>query len=152
VQPVKESVEPWLLLAPAVGLWAAIIASRARKRARMSRQWLTTKGIVTESKFVKGGRNGDVAFVTYLYFTPEERRGSGLGPGGSMVADPAAVVRRFPKGQEVLVRYDPNNPNDSFLESGAQVPISWFIFLAVVGIGFPVIYFVWVALLNRSGT
>ena len=87
------------------------------------------------------GRGGDKAWVTYDYSTPERRSGSGLSPGGSLIANPAAFVKRFPKGSEVKVRYDPANPSDSFVDLGAHVQVPELIVLAILGLSFPPAYF-----------
>jgi hypothetical protein len=83
------------------------------------------------------------AIVAYYYYTPEERFGSSLGPGGSLVANPAAVVRHYPVGAKVRVRYNPKRPEVSFLDSGLTVQSRSLKFLAVVGISFPFLYFLW---------
>jgi len=81
--------------------------------------------------------------ISYFYYTPEERRGCGLGPCGRLASDPEALVRRYPKGKKVSVRYDPVRPYVSFLDSGDMGQVKGLAFLAVIGIGFPFLYFLW---------
>jgi hypothetical protein len=132
-----------LFFFPAVGVWAAVMAYRMRRRKEQGASWPTASGIVTQAKFITGGKNADSAIVTYVYHKPEERRGSGLGPCGRFASDPAATVRRYPEGSHVRVRYDPERPDVSFLDSGDGGQIRLFIVLAIIGIAFPLAYYLW---------
>jgi len=136
----------FLFIATAVGICAAIMAYRASKRIRISKAWPTTSGIVTQSALVRG--RGPSALISYVYFAPEERYGSGLGAGGHLIADPAALVRRYPKGAKVKVRYNPSNHAESFIDSGGQVPLRSLKFLAVISIISPLLYFLWITWLR----
>ena len=147
---MDNRVEIWLFFAPAIGIWAAVMAYRARRRARESISWPTTSGIITESTLVRGGRSGDTAHLVYLYHTPEERRGTGLGPCGRLASDPEALVRRYPKGEKISVRYNPERPEISFVDSGDTGQIRGLTFIAVFGISFPLVYFAWVKWLEST--
>ena len=126
-----------------VGIWAAVMVYRARKRSRDATLWPATSGVIIKSMFIKGGRTGDMAIVAYHYYTPEERFGSGLGPDGLLVANPMLIVKRFPVGQKVRVRYNPKRPEVSFLDSGALVQTRELTVLAVIGISSPLVMFLW---------
>jgi len=141
-----NNAEPWLFLAPLVGIWAAGMAIRARRRVSLTQDWPSTNGVITHSVLTLAGRGGTKAQVTYEYFTPERRIGCGLSPGGSLIADPACFVKRFPKGIEVTVRYNPANPFDSFIDSGARVQVPELTVLAILGLGFPPAYYLCVYL------
>jgi hypothetical protein len=132
-----------LFFFPAVGIWAAFVAYRMRWRTKQGASWPTASGIVTQAEFIKGGRGGDTAVVTYVYHTPEERRGSSLGPCGRLASDPEAIVRRYPKGAQVHVRYDPERPDVSFLDSGDGGQVRLFVVLAIIGTSFPLAYYLW---------
>ena len=144
---LDSSIEAWLFLAPVLGVWAAVMAIHARRRIRRTLEWPSTKGIITNSVLIEG-KGGTKARVTYEYFTPEPRIGFGLSPGGSLIANPAAFVKRFPKGTEVPVRFDPANPSDSFIDSGAHVQVPGLIVLAIFGLSFPPAYLLYIYLLK----
>lgn len=89
-----------------------------------ARGWPTVTGRVVSSRVSRGADRSEAdstPWVTYAYEVGGRSYKSSILTRGdiTLAGDEHAqrVVARYPKGAEVTVTYNPNNPEDAFLES-----------------------------------
>jgi hypothetical protein len=134
-----------LIAVGVLGIIAAVFLIRALasiRRARASRAWPSITGTILSSNVVAGrrpGRNG-VSYhpsVMYEYHVNGQRYmgnrisfGAQVGTGISSWAQ--NKLAQYPVGASVAVHYNPLNPADAVLESGAAASWSMFLIPAIL--------------------
>jgi hypothetical protein len=95
--------------------------------AKASENWPMTKGEISSSeidKTRKDNRDRYSADITYRYTVDGTNYTGRRLSFGEMISDnyedAAAIVEKFPKGKDVEVYYDPQNPRDCVLEPGMK--------------------------------
>lgn len=118
-----------------VGLGLGSGGFKAKARSRMVAAWPVARGTVSASEVVrhsstgashKGGMVKRVSYeavVRYAYEAAgKKHKGASIGfekcEGGKSMAE--QCVRRFPKGSEVDVRYNPGDPGEAYLDPRAD--------------------------------
>jgi hypothetical protein len=119
------------LVSIGVGLYLASITIPEFTAARASESWEEVRGVILESKVFKPERPGPnttrKAGVLYTYVVAgEEYQGrriffgatTNLGAVTGLARSANDLTRKYPKGKEVVIYYDPGNPRESVLEQG----------------------------------
>ena len=112
------------------------------RKSKESRQWPAASGKITESatqgSFEQTGRGGmwiERPKLSYTYTVDsKEYEGHSIGVaemGSASKQDAQEKIAPYPVGKEVMVFYNPRNPDEAILEkqSGANT----FVFLGIVG-------------------
>ena len=127
------------------GFASSIFGALSIYRAYESRGWPGVPGVVVSSKVVRisGSRSrrsgprrtSRAAAVEYRYVVgDQEHVGRRISFAGTPAGDGARdVVRRYPRGADVTVYYDPDDPSSSVLEVGMVSVAPWIL----IGIGLP---------------
>ncbi|MBT3200647.1 MAG: DUF3592 domain-containing protein [Phycisphaerales bacterium] len=122
------------LVFAAVGIGIAIVGVNMLAKANASSAWPSVKGKIVASdvkkstssrKRSKGRRKSTKyrAIIKYEYTVAETKHtGNQVSFGGSSTSMSAAkaVASRYPKGADVDVYYDPENPDEAVLETGTS--------------------------------
>ncbi|NIS81779.1 MAG: DUF3592 domain-containing protein [Anaerolineales bacterium] len=116
--------------------------SRLRLAAR-TRAWASTLGMVVESR-VKQDFIGDAInyqpLVRYTFsYRGQEFESDQIFIGSKFFTTPSKAlpyVHRYPEGRSVRVYYDPQDPSQSFLETGrsSRIYIDFVIGLGLIGV------------------
>ena len=108
-----------------VGLGGIVISIwgwRVLRCSQQTKQWPTTAGVIEESK--PGSEHDDLLpHIVYRYETDGQAlRSSFEFPSGThpMPEFVQAYLKKYPVGVEVTVYYNPQQPQQSTLEPGAQ--------------------------------
>jgi len=139
------------LVFAAVGVLVAVIGLSTLAEANASASWPTIKGAVvssdvekkTSTRSRKKKRESSTSYravVRYEYTVGDKQHTSGrISFGGTSTSMGAAkeLVGRYPKGAEVDVYYDPDDPEQAVLESGKQassyIPLGVGVLFTIVG-------------------
>jgi hypothetical protein len=110
------------------GLWSGLVHRRASAQRAASERWLNAPGRIVAAEVRRGGGTTSshyayyVPAVRYTYVVNgREREGTRLRFGMPSARSPGgvqAMLRPYPPGATVQVRYDPDNPDQSVLEPG----------------------------------
>lgn len=138
---------PFLIIAVGLAGWA--IYFRAHSRIKIIRTWPTAPAVITGSSVKKryqhvarthGSRRRPIyaPAVTYAYHVAGvEYRHDGISPVGWAARNPRAAqntVERYPPGRECQVVYNPERPEEAFLEVGDGNEAILFAILGTVAI------------------
>lgn len=122
---------PFLIIASGMAGW--VIFFRARKRIQVIQTWPITPAIIAESHVEKTYRHANVSHgsprrpmytprVKYAYHVADvDYRNDAISPVGSGSRHPTAAqstVDRYPPGHQCDVRYNPDRPQEAYLEPG----------------------------------
>jgi hypothetical protein len=110
------------------GLSDLLTASRAKS-------WPTVPGIVQSTELsTTRGRRGRTTYTPVVKYGYEVNGSSFVGDrvdygdrGTSSMTDAMAVASRYREGQQLLVRYDPKDPQSAVLEVGTTMD-NWLVF------------------------
>jgi hypothetical protein len=101
---------------------------------KRSKNWPTTSGQVKSSRISYDSGSDKTSGTPYVLYAFEvngkKYKSSVINPGDVTLADndaAARVVARYPTGTNVIVHYNPQNPEDAFLEpfSPASARVWW---------------------------
>jgi len=135
------------------GLIVLLFALKAIKKAKASSQWLTaegeiTKSIKTESKVKKGDITTYDAEIEYKYtvngreYTSDRIYfGSSISIGGGEIKS-SFLFGKYYASKKVTVFYNPEDEEESVLETGIQNELYWVVAISIIIIAFG-IFFAW---------
>ncbi len=140
-------IKNWLGIALiGLGVFAISIGLATAKRVNDSANWPSTPGEITKSMIVTKQRRRRRSRPTTQHL-PEIQFEYTVGSSKLMHKQlyfsnqsPAQVVKKYPKGSNVVVKYNPNDINDSFLEppelANSYVMYGMGAFLVLLGVSF----------------
>ncbi|MBV9882837.1 MAG: DUF3592 domain-containing protein [Sphingomonadaceae bacterium] len=118
-----------LLIGLVGGLWAGLAHRRASAQRAAAERWLSAPGKIVAADAVL--RGGTQTYNRYSYYSPavrytyvvngREREGNRLRfgmPSAKTRGGIEKMLKPYPVGATVQVRYNPDNPDDSVLEPG----------------------------------
>ena len=101
-----------------------------------SKTWPTTTGTIINSRISGSTRIiGRKAFIRYGYLVDNKSYTSQLVSYTWKCVDYAGsieILREFPQGKQVVVYYNPANPNDAVLRTTISGRISWLFFISTL--------------------
>lgn len=117
---------------PLLALFLAGLAIRTRRRAAAAYAWPTTQGVVLDSTVKSTFNKGSYApKITYGYSVGGQRYQSSVMSrdfeSGSSRDTAEAKANQYPVGREVVVRYNPEKPQEAVLE--LVTPVVWWLYL-----------------------
>jgi hypothetical protein len=111
----------------AIGLWLLVLGVSGLSVGLASRGWSEAKGQVADWAMAYHTHQREnwvemsyEAQVTYAYAVGQSAYTSTTGSHFGTEAEANEFLGRYPVGSEVMVRYDPANPERSVLETGVQ--------------------------------
>lgn len=103
-----------------------------------SQSWPTTEGVIIDSRIAGSTRIiGRKAFIKYDYYVDGERYISPLVSYTWKCIDyegSIQILREFPKDKNVVVYYNPDNPENAVLKTEISGRISWMFLFSVLTI------------------
>ncbi len=110
----------------AVGIWALFDGTQRAVEAIRARSWPVARGTVLISRYDQWRTKGDIRVAAlcieleYIYLVGDKvYEGHRVNTGWKCFGDQKhmeEILKRYPSGKTVEVRYDPDNPKISLLE------------------------------------
>ena len=126
-----------------IGLAVLFVAIwfRVRQRAQRTETWSSVTGTVNESRAVLSSdpeAAGDALVLTYTYVAAGRSfQGHEVSMGG--ISNVRKTAAKYTAGTQVIVYYDPQEPQSAVLERGSSGSWMWLAFAAgalVIALGF----------------
>jgi hypothetical protein len=130
-----------------VGIFSVTIVCRLKAIQQKTGSWLEADGVMLDIAADKWGRVRH-AYARYEYYAPNLQVGTRICPYGCEESDPGVYLRRYPKGGKIVVRYDPSNPQECYLELPVGRGIKLWSALSTMCFTFPLIYHLWLVYLE----
>ncbi len=127
------------LFIASVGLYHT---SRLRRVKLDTKSWLTTQGRILDFRIVGFGKARS-ALVLYEFTVNTKLIGSRICAPGCELSDPAKYRQKYAVGCEILVHYDPSDPQNCMLELPSEMAIRCWTTLVYIGFTFPLLYLIW---------
>ena len=139
------------LVVSIIGLTLLILALRAIQKQKATSQWLTTEGEITKSGIAKDMNldrgysltNADIEYKYNLngkeYTSNRIYFGSAISMTGKEEKS-KILASKYPLFGKVKVYYNPENLNESVLETGTKTELYWGVVICLIIVAFGIFY------------